>query len=133
MVEEGLALVWAVRDRYDGHVRNPFNEYECGSYYARAMASYALLGSLSGFRYSAATKTLWFGPKSGGEEFRTFFSTAGGFGTVRLCRDALAVEMIEGEPGSGKSAFDSRWGATRNRLGRCRPVGETAIRENLRR
>ena len=54
LVEEGLALVGAVRSRYAGHVRNPFNEYECGSYYARAMASYALLGALSGFRYSAS-------------------------------------------------------------------------------
>ena len=63
LVEEGLTVVEAVRSRYDGHVRNPFNEYECGNYYARAMASYALLGALSGFRYSAVEKTLWFGPK----------------------------------------------------------------------
>ena len=40
-VEEGLTIVKAVRFRYDGHRRNPWNEYECGNYYARAMASYA--------------------------------------------------------------------------------------------
>ena len=56
MVEEGLTLVKAVRNRYDGHVRNPFNEYECGSYYARAMSSYALLHSRGLFRYSAAKR-----------------------------------------------------------------------------
>lgn len=96
-VEQGLSLVKALRGRYDGHVRNPFNEYECGSYYARAMASYALLGSLSGFRYSAATKTLCFGPKISGEAFQTFFSTASGFGTIAFCGKELSVELIEGE------------------------------------
>jgi hypothetical protein len=80
-------------------VRNPFNEYECGSYYARAMASYALLGSLAGFRYSAASRTLWFGPRWGDDqEFATFFSAADGFGTVRLNREdkSVTVEVIEG-------------------------------------
>lgn len=42
-VREGLEIVRTCRRRYDGTVRNPFNEYECGHYYARAMASYALL------------------------------------------------------------------------------------------
>ena len=41
LVEEGLEIVRACRDRYDGRVRNPFNEYECGHWYARAMSSYA--------------------------------------------------------------------------------------------
>ena len=40
---EGLEIVRACRDRYDGRVRNPFNEYECGHWYARAMSTYALL------------------------------------------------------------------------------------------
>ncbi|MFC1551870.1 GH116 family glycosyl hydrolase, partial [Candidatus Latescibacterota bacterium] len=39
MVDEGLEIVRVCRDRYDGSVRNPFNEYECGHWYARAMAS----------------------------------------------------------------------------------------------
>jgi hypothetical protein len=47
-------VVKAARSRYDGHVRNPWNEYECGNYYARAMASYALLEACTGLRYSAA-------------------------------------------------------------------------------
>ena len=62
-VKEGLTIVKAMRSRYDGRIRNPWNEYECGNYYARAMASYALLGALSGFRYSAVQRTLWFGPQ----------------------------------------------------------------------
>lgn len=41
--KEGLEVAKAVRDRHDGRARNPFNEPECGSYYARAMAAWALL------------------------------------------------------------------------------------------
>jgi uncharacterized protein (DUF608 family) len=41
--EEALKVVAAVRGRHNGANRNPFNEPECGSYYARAMASWALL------------------------------------------------------------------------------------------
>ena len=41
LVNEGLEVVRACRDRYDGRVRNPFDEYECGHWYARAMSSYA--------------------------------------------------------------------------------------------
>jgi uncharacterized protein (DUF608 family) len=41
--EKCLEIVRAARQRYDGRVRNPYNEYECGHWYARAMSSYALL------------------------------------------------------------------------------------------
>jgi hypothetical protein len=97
LVDEGLAIVAAARSRYDGRVRNPFDEYECGSYYARAMSSYALLGALSGFRYSAVDQTLRFGPKLAQRPFRTFFSTASGWGTVTLTKTAISVEVSEGE------------------------------------
>lgn len=97
LVKEGLTIVKATRSRYDGRVRNPWNEYECGNYYARAMSSYALLGALSGFRYSAVQKALWFGPQLGIRPFKTFFCTAFGFGTIQLDGDALRIQMIEGE------------------------------------
>jgi uncharacterized protein (DUF608 family) len=41
--EEAQRVVQAIRIRHDGKRRNPFNEPECGSFYARAMASWALL------------------------------------------------------------------------------------------
>ncbi len=94
---EGLTIVKALRSRYDGRARNPWNEYECGNYYARAMSSYALLGALTGFRYSAAEKMLWFGPKVKHRPFKTFFSTYSGFGTIVLGPDLMQVEVIEGE------------------------------------
>ncbi len=80
-IDEGLEIVRAVRDRYDGRVRNPFNEYECGHWYARAMASYALLQGMSGARYDAVDKVLYLKPSVRGD-FRAFLSTATGYGTV---------------------------------------------------
>ena len=80
-VEEGLEIVRVLRDRYDGKVRNPFNEYECGHWYARAMASYGLLQGLTGVRYDACEKTLYVEPNIKGD-FRAFFSTETGYGTV---------------------------------------------------
>jgi hypothetical protein len=96
-VQEGLTIVKAVRSRYDGRTRNPWNEYECGNWYARAMASYALLGALSGFRYSAVDRTLWLGPKLKMRPFNCFFSTASGFGTIALDTQAVSIRIIEGE------------------------------------
>src|SRR5262249_7984824 len=81
LVEEGLEVVRACRDRYDGRVRTPFNAYECGHWYARAMSSYALLYGLSGARYDAVEKVLHLEPAIRGD-FRAFLSTATGYGTV---------------------------------------------------
>jgi len=97
MVQEGLKIVEAVRSRYDGRVRNPFNEYECGNYYARALASYALLNALSGFRYEATTRTLNFGPRQNTPGFTAFFSANDGFGVIQLENDSLTITMTEGE------------------------------------
>ena len=95
-VKEGLTIVKALRSRYDGRIRNPWNEYECGNYYARAMASYALLGALAGFRYSAVERTLWFGPRLSVRPFQAF-STASGFGAIVLDARTLRIELLEGE------------------------------------
>jgi hypothetical protein len=85
LVEEGLEVVRVCRARYDGRVRNPFDEYECGHWYARAMSSYALLFGLSGARYDAVEKVLYLDPRVSGD-FRCFLSTAGGYGTVGVKR-----------------------------------------------
>ncbi len=80
-VEAGLDVVRTCRDRYDGRVRNPFNEYECGHWYGRALASYALLESLGGARYDAVERTLYLRPRIEGD-FACFLSTATGYGLV---------------------------------------------------
>jgi uncharacterized protein (DUF608 family) len=41
--KEALQVVQAVRARHDGAKRNPFNEPECGSYYARCMSAWSLV------------------------------------------------------------------------------------------
>ncbi len=61
-VAEGLQVVSAVRDRYDGARRNPWNEMEAGSNYARAMASFALLPIFSGFTYDLPHHHVGFAP-----------------------------------------------------------------------
>jgi uncharacterized protein (DUF608 family) len=94
-VAEGLEIVRVCRDRYDGRVRNPFNEYECGHWYARAMSSYALLQSLSGARYDAVEKVLHLRPAVKGD-FRCFLSTATGYGTVGVKNGKPFVEVKGG-------------------------------------
>lgn len=96
LVEQGLTMVHAVRSRYDGRARNPWNEYECGNYYARAMASYGVLLALSGFRYSAPEKTLYFAPRLTERPFECFFSTATAWGTLVLRKDSLTIDIAEG-------------------------------------
>lgn len=95
LVEQGLEIVRACRDRYDGRARNPFNEYECGHWYARAMASYGLLQGLSGARYDAFEKTLYLRPSLKGD-FRAFLSTAGGYGTVGVKNGEPFLEVAQG-------------------------------------
>ncbi len=82
-IEKGLDIVREVRKRYDGIRRNPFNEYECGHWYARAMASYGLLQGLTGIRYDAVEKKMYIDSRSG-NDFNCFFSCESGFGSVGL-------------------------------------------------
>ncbi|MBU1339504.1 MAG: hypothetical protein KKD56_10600, partial [Acidobacteria bacterium] len=82
-VKEGLDIVRECRDRYDGRIRNPFNEYECGHWYGRALSSYGLIQGLTGVRYDAVEKTLYINSHMG-DSFRSFLAVDGGFGTVGL-------------------------------------------------
>jgi non-lysosomal glucosylceramidase len=52
MVDEGLSIVAAVRGRYDGARRNPYNEIECGDHYSRAMSGWTLLEAYTGASYN---------------------------------------------------------------------------------
>jgi uncharacterized protein (DUF608 family) len=82
-VEKGLEIVRTCRKRYDGRKRNPFDEYECGHWYARAMASYGMIQGLTGIRYDAVDRTLYIDSRIG-DNFTSFLSTESGFGNVGL-------------------------------------------------
>ncbi len=96
MVEEGLEIVRIARSRYDGRVRNPFDEIECGHWYARALSSWALLQALSGARYDAVDRILHLQPAVGGD-FRAFLATATGYGSVGVRNGEPFLEVSAGE------------------------------------
>lgn len=93
-VDEGLEIVRVCRKRYDGKVRNPFNEYECGHWYARALASYGLFEGLTGVRFDAVDKTLYVDSRIG--DFNSFLSTNTGFGNVTLKDGKVSVRVVSG-------------------------------------
>lgn len=93
-VEKGLDIVRECRKRYDGRVRNPFNEIECGHWYARAMASYGLLQGLTGVRYDAVDKIVYVNSKIG--DFKSFISTDTGFGTVEFKDGKVTLDVVYG-------------------------------------
>jgi len=102
LVTEGLRIVEGVRARHDGARRNPWDEFECGHHYARAMASYGLLLALTGCRWSAVESVLSFAPRAeamNGGSFRSFFTCGSAWGTVTVGEDAAAgarLRVIEG-------------------------------------
>ena len=91
-LRESETMVKAVRDRYDGEKRNPWNEIECGSNYARSMASFALLPIYSGFSFDMTKKHIGFSPivEEGG---KYLFSIASTWGSAHLTRDTHLLEV----------------------------------------
>ena len=97
LYEQGAEVFRAVRDHYDGAKRNPWNEIECGSNYARSMASWGAVPTLSGFSYDAHDSTIGFAPKTrNGEGFGSFFSCGSAWGTARLVEGRFTIEVSEG-------------------------------------
>lgn len=97
LVDEGMAVVEAIRDRYDGERRNPWNEFECGSNYARSMASYALLLAFSGFEYDMTKKSIGFHPIAETEFFSCFWSLDSGWGTFERKDGRIEFRVLYGE------------------------------------
>jgi hypothetical protein len=105
-VKEGLDIVRACRNRYDGRIRNPFDEYECGNWYARAMSSYALLQGLTGVKYDALDKTLYVDSRIG--DFTSFLSTETGFGNVILKGGKPSLQVVYGQIEVKKIMMDGK-------------------------
>jgi uncharacterized protein (DUF608 family) len=94
-VEKALEIVRACRSRYDGRIRNPYDEYECGHWYARAMSSYGMLQGLTGVRYDAVTQIMYINSKIG--DFTSFISTETGFGNIGLKKGKPFLKTVYGE------------------------------------
>ncbi len=137
LLEEGLSVVKAVRDRYDGLRRNPWNEVECGHHYARAMSSWGVLTALSGFSYSGPEMRMGFDPKMNADDFRTVWTAGSGWGVYspegrggRALRGRARGQERGGRP-QGTSLSSSRRrsrgnGSARSRRppapSRCKPA-----------
>lgn len=96
LTEEAKTIVTGTRSRYDGHIRNPFNEYECGHWYARAMSSYSLLHGFTGIRYDAVTREFFIAPHIAGD-FSAFISTATGYGLAGVKDGKPFLTVVRGE------------------------------------
>ena len=109
----GLKVIRAIRARYDGKHRSPFNEAECGHHYARAMASWSALLTLTGFRYSGVDKAMTFAAAELGKATTWFWSNGYAWGTVKQKRTgkkiAVDLTVLHGELAIGKLTLTG-WG-----------------------
>jgi hypothetical protein len=100
LVEEGLAIVRAIHDRYHASRRNPWNEIECSNHYARAMASYGAFISACGYECDGPRAHIGFAPKLAPEDFKAAFTAAEGWGSFRQTRtngrQRASIEVAHG-------------------------------------
>lgn len=94
-VDEGLRCAKAVRDKYNGSNRNPFNEIECGNNYARSMASFALIPILSGFIFDMPHGKIGFNPKLSGD-FNSVWSLDCAWGSYSKASDETIIKINDG-------------------------------------
>lgn len=95
MMNEGLMIVKAAYDRYDGRMRigltpgnytswgysgSPFIDEECGKFYARAMSVWSLLLAAQGFIYDGPAAKIGFAPQWRPDDHVSMFTAAEGYG-----------------------------------------------------
>jgi Glycosyl-hydrolase family 116, catalytic region len=99
MAEEGVRCIENVRRRFDGERRNPWDEPECGHHYARAMSAWSGILAVSGFSYHGANRAVIARPRMGPTVFRSFWSTATGWGWFAYSGKATSefeLSVVEG-------------------------------------
>ena len=92
MEREALTCVRAVRSRFDGARRNPFDEPECGHHYARSMASWSLVLALSDFHYSGVDGRMRFTARPG----TYFWSNGASWGVCRVADGGAELRLLGG-------------------------------------
>ncbi|MCP4249129.1 MAG: hypothetical protein GY778_18960 [bacterium] len=103
LVDQGLAMVRAIHDRYNPLRHNPFNEVECGDHYARALASWGVYLAVCGYEYHGPVGRLGFAPRISPEDFRAAFTAAEGWG--------LFSQGLDGR--RQRARLELRWGRLR--------------------
>lgn len=107
MKDESKSVIRSVRGRYDGANRNPFGEIECGSNYARSMASWSLIPVYSGFYFDIPHGAIGFKPLQGGE-FRCPWSAGGAYGTFeKRINGEIRIKILFGKITLGKIKLPS--------------------------
>jgi uncharacterized protein (DUF608 family) len=97
MAREGVECFAAIRARYDGEKRNPWDEAECGHHYARAMSAWSGVLALSGFRYDGRTAAIEALPRVNAANFRCFWSTGTGWGTFSSTNSGFRLQVLKGK------------------------------------
>lgn len=90
--ENGLKCIKAIRDRFDGEKRNPFDEPECGHHYARAMAAWSGPLAISKFNYDGTEKSMQFSANPG----TYFWSNGAAWGTCTVEKNKAILNVIYG-------------------------------------
>ncbi|HEY6374751.1 MAG TPA: hypothetical protein VIX90_04425 [Edaphobacter sp.] len=96
MVDEGVECIGNVQRRFDAEKANPYDETEYGRHYARAMASWASIPVLSGFRYDARKGRMDLAPKLNVDNFQCFWSTPVAWGSFELRPGRLTLAALAG-------------------------------------
>lgn len=95
LIKEGLNVIEAVRDRYDGKKRDPFSEIECGANYARSMATFAFPALFSGYSFDMTKGEIGFAPIENSLH-RTFWSVDGAWGTAEIGENGVTLSVLWG-------------------------------------
>jgi hypothetical protein len=121
LVDEGLAIVGSARARHDGHRRNPWNDIECGSYYARSMSSFALVNAWSRLSYDLTRGAIGFDPVRDGDG-TWLWSVGEGWGVVSRSGDEVTLEVRYGQLSLDMLSF----AGTSAKVGRTLNAGDSA-------
>ena len=95
LTDKGVRMIEAVRDRYDGKKRNPYNEIECGSNYSRTMAAFSFIPVWAGFECDAVKKHMGFLPVY--ECKKTMWFMGGAWGEAELSDINTKISVKSGK------------------------------------